>query len=731
MAHVYNLHQKDASLDSALNQLYEYVSGDDADNIARILDDDQIAAIGTRVVQDFDIDETSRWEWEKSAKEAMDLALQVTAEKNWPFHKASNIKYPLITVAALQFNARAYPAVVDSEQIVKVRVIGNDDGVPQMDQNGQPVQQQGPDGQPVPAWVEGKEPQAKKSRGDRVAEHMSYQLMEKMTEWEEDTDTLLVQLPIVGTAFRKIYYDEGEGRPISEMVAALDLVVNQNTKAMKTAPRVTQKFKLYPHEIEERIRDGRFVEDFDPGTAEGEGSDEDAPHEFLEQHRYWDLDGDGLQEPYICTVHKDSDALVRVVANFGIEDIKHNDEKILRITKRNYFVKYGFIRDPSGGFYDIGFGSLLESLSAAIDTAINQMLDAGTLQNAGGGFIGAGVRLKKSQIRIEPGVYKTVDATGATLKDAIYHHTHPGPSDVLFNLLGMMIEAAKDITGVKDIFTGDSGGKVQTATTTLALIEQGMKQFTAIYKRVYRSLKEEFKLLAGINAETLDEQEYFHVLDEQKQVSRADYDLSDYDICPQADPRIVTDMQRMARAEFLLSFKGDPTIDQIEINRRVLTAAGQEDVEKLMAPPPQPDPIEQEMRVQTLDGEKTGNDKMRSEIELNEAKVADIKSEIEETEADMHLKGRQQAQKEEDADRKHTLAAAKLVADVEKYNKENMAKIMTLLQKQGDTLESQEKQRKTPKKFFFDDQERIAGYRQGGETTNVRYDKNDRPVSVE
>jgi hypothetical protein len=232
-----------------------------------------------------------------------------------------------------------------------------------------------------------------------------------------------------------------------------------------------------------------------------------------------------------------------------MEAIKDNGKKIIRIPKDQYFVKYSFIPDPKGGFYDIGFGRLLESLGETIDTTINQMLDAGHLQNAGGGFIGTGIRLKKGgQIKVSPGRYEQVETSGK-LGDQIHMHQHQGPSPVLFQLLGMMVEASKDITAVKDILTGDTGGKVQTATTTLAMIEQGLKVFTAIYKRIYRALKDEFRLLFELNARHIDEKAYYTFNDEQEVVEKSDYDLSSMDICPVADPKMVTDMQRAGHAQ--------------------------------------------------------------------------------------------------------------------------------------------------------------------------------------
>lgn len=576
----------------------------DSDNIAEELTTEQLQQIGGQVCSEYNIDAQSNSDWREMAEKALEVAMQAPEAKNYPFPGASNVKYPLVTVAALQFNARAYPAIVDGSNIVKAKITGSDKGIPAADpQTGQPQIQMDPqtgqpaldqNGQPQPVWQ--VEPGAKREKADRIAAHMSYQLGEEMEEWEEDTDTLLMQLPIVGTAFRKVYYDPTLGRNKSEMIAGPDLVVHAKTRSLETAPRITHKLTLYPSEIQDRQLAGLWLEAFDPGTATSDADgDEDAQHEFYEQHRLIDLDEDGYREPYIVTVHKDSQEVVRVVANYGLDDITMGATKVRRIERRDYFVKYGFIRDPKGGFYDIGFGALLESLGASIDTTINQLLDAGHLQNAGGGFIGSGLRLKKSTLTMEPGVYKTVDTTGTKIREAIYQMQHPGPSSVLFTLLGMLIDAAKDITAVQDIMTGDTKDANQTATTTLALIEQGMKVFTAIYKRIYLSLKREFKLLYRLNAEHLDDQTYFNVLDEEEAIARQDYQEGNYDVCPVADPRLVTDMQKLARAQLLLQFADDPYHDPMEVRRRYHMAAGQDDVDSLLRVPQPPQPSEMEV----------------------------------------------------------------------------------------------------------------------------------------
>jgi len=574
-------------------------------NIAEELDDEKLSKIAQDVERKYEIDKKSRSDWEESSKKAMDIALQVRKPKNYPFDGAANIKYPLVTVAALQFGARAYPAIVDGARIVKGQVVGNDQGVPIKDENGDPKVDP-LSGEPL--WI--KKPGEKRAKADRVSKHMSYQLLNEMEEWEEDTDVLLHHLPIVGCAFRKVWRSETLVRNKSEMVPAIHLVVNNKCRSLDEAPAVTHEVYIYPQDIEERKLSGIWL-DLDLGSAPQDAdNDEDAPHLFLEQHCFIDLDEDGYKEPYIVTVHKDSCQVVRIVANFSMDEVKDNGKRIVRIPKDQYFVKYSFIPDPKGGFYDIGFGRLLESLGETIDTTINQMLDAGHLAIAGGGFIGTGIRLKKGgQIRVSPGRFEQVETTGS-LKDQVLPHQFPEPSVVLFNLLGMMIDAAKDITAVKDILTGDTDGKVQTATTTLAMIEQGLKVFTAIYKRIYRALKHEFKLLFKLNAAHIDEQEYYTFNDEQEVVQKSDYDLASMDVCPVADPKMVTDMQRSARAQVLMQIGQDPALgplqDPMEVLRRVYDAMGIEEPDKLIKKQQGPSPVDQ-LQMESLQA-KTAKD---------------------------------------------------------------------------------------------------------------------------
>ena len=589
-------------------------------NIAEHLGNDELATLGDRCVREYVIDDNSRNDWKANIDKAMDLAMQVVERKNYPWPNASNVKYPLLTVAAIQFAARAYPAIVPSGNIVNCKVLGNDSGVPETDQMGQPVP--GPDGNVK--WL--LPPGAKRAKAGRISRHMSWQLREEMEEWEGETDTLLHILPIVGCCFKKTYYDSSLGRNVSQLASPKHIVVNYNAKSMELAPRITQEVRLYPHEIRERERAELFLErEYGPPTGEDvDPDDEDAPHWFLEQHRRLDLDDDGYSEPYVVTVHKETRQVVRIVPRFSERDVKMDGRKVVRIEPIQYFTKYSFLPSPDGGFYDVGFGTLLNPINHAVNSSLNQMLDAGHKQNAGGGFIGGGLRIKGGAVKLRLGEYKRLDVAGGTIKENVVDLKFGGPSSVLFNLLGLLIEAGKDISSVKDVMTGDAGPANEAATRTMARIEQGMKVFTAIYKRIYRAMRSEYKKLFRLNALYLEKETYFTLLDDPEKVSPDDYDPSSLDVVPVADPNQVSDLQKMARAEFLMQFIQDPWFEPKEVRLRILEAGNFEDRDELLVkePPKDPKMLESADKIEVT--------KRRAEIEnaLVQAQIAEIKSKI-------------------------------------------------------------------------------------------------------
>lgn len=539
-------------------------------NIAEALGKEpgRLDELGAKVCDDYKIDDESRKEWFDKLRDAIKLAMLVTEQKDYPFENAANVKYPLLTTAALQFNARAYPAIVTADRLVKCKVRGRD------------------------------ETGEKAARADRVSEYLSDQLLNVMPEWEEDTDRILVMLPIVGSVFRKVWYDRALRRNVSRLVTAENLVVNYRAASLLAAPRVTERLKLYPHEIEERIRDGRFTE-FDytnvsRGAEDEAGQsdeDESAPHLFLEQHRLLDLDEDGYPEPYIVTVHVGAQKVVRIVANFDQETVAlANDGRVLSIRRRDYFVHYQFLPNPEGGFYGLGFGWLLSSTNETINSTLNQLLDAGHMANMQGGLIGSVLGIKEKSIRLERGEWRVIN-TSAPLSQAILPIKYGEPSTVLFQLLGLMIEAGKELAAIKDVLTGESASTAAVGTT-LALIEQGLQVFTSIYKRVHRTLKQELAIHARLTGANADPVAYSAFFDAQLD-PQADFNAEDMDILPVSDPQSVTKMQKLTKAQLVMEVsKGNPLINPIEALRRLFEAADIEEPEKLVVPPPEPPPEE-------------------------------------------------------------------------------------------------------------------------------------------
>jgi len=589
------------------------------DNLAIELPGDVVQKIGQRCLENFQMDWDSRTNssdgdggkksgpetWEQRYDRYLDVAMQVRKAKTFPWPGAANIKIPLLTTACIQFQARSYPVIVDGSNLVKGKILGPD-----------------PQGM-------------KRERADRLASHMSWQLLYDMSGWEEDTDRLLLMLPIVGCVFRKTYYDPIRRKPVAKLITAKDFVINYWAASIDEAPRFTQIIRLYPYEIEERMRSGLWRDIPIQVQQTSRDQSDTAPVEFLEQHCRLDLDDDGYPEPYVVTMLRENGNVVRIVPCFDPDDVTMaNDPEgpvVIRIQQKRYFTKYGFIPSPDGSFYDIGFGALLDDVGTAANAAMNQMLDAGALQNAQGGFIGSGVNMRSGDLKFRLGEWKRVDITGGTLRDNIVPLNLPGPSAQLFNLLQLLITMGKEITSVQDVLTGAGVSANTPATTTLAQIEQATKVLTAIFKRVHRSFGQDLRILRGINRDFLDEQVYFAINDNPQAVGREDYADKDIDVMPVSDPTQVNDALKAVRAQALAEFKGDPLINQEVLRRRILEAQGQPNIEELLkVPPPPPDPkvlIEgmkaslQRIKV-TTDADKQRSDSIRTLMESAEKAYA-------------------------------------------------------------------------------------------------------------
>ena len=583
-------------------------------NLARYLTQQRLDQIGMQCVEEYKIDVNSRADWEDTARAAMDLATQKAKPKTFPWPKASNIVFPLLTQAALEFHARAYPAIVPGKKIVKGVVWGPDTGQARTDQNGQPIVKAGPDGQAQPQWL--VEPGEKRARADRVADHMSYQLLCEMPEWETQTDQALLQMPISGGFVRKTYYDPVEKRNVSLVVDLMNLVWNFHAPSFEAAPRHSEKLLIYPHEIVENERKGEEEDqpgmwlhyEYGPsGGADGasfgydetpvgaEAADESAPHLFIEQHRRLDLDEDGYDEPYIVTVHLRSMKVVRIVARYDKEGIDANKEtgKITSVKPDEQYTLYPFLPNLEGGSYPMGFGHVLRPLNKALNAILNQMIDAGTLQNAGGGFISDQLNAPSGQTLFSVGKFHRINTKGQSIKDAVLPLPFQGPSATLFQLFGAIAESAKAVASIQNVLTGEAAIANAPPTTILALIEQGMKVYTAIHKRIWNAETAELKKLYNLNRKHLPANDNgpgqsarYKVGDEWMEITDDDYRLGG-GVEPVADPTMTTDMQRLGRAQLLMTFNGDAIIDQVEIRKRLFEAAQIERIDDLFTKPDQ------------------------------------------------------------------------------------------------------------------------------------------------
>lgn len=599
-------------------------------NIAEMLDARDLTTIGSKVVTEFKLDKESRSQWEKRVESAMKLALQVAEAKSFPWSNASNIKFPLVTIAALQFHSRAYPALIPNQDIVKVDYDTSNALDPQ-------------------------EKTQAEDRNKRIEKHMSYQLLKQDQCWEAEMDKVLITVPIVGCAFKKTYWDFNEDHPISENVLAKDFVVSYWTKNLKDCNRQSHVLYLSANDVLSRQRRGIWsdfklvpqqpvdednlaqAQDQAQGVNQPNG-DPATPYEFIEQHRWEDLDGDGFKEPYIITVHKDTSKVVRIVANYFESSIKRNAKgEILSIKPESYFTKYSFIPSPDGGFYDIGFGILLGPLNESINTIINQLVDAGTMANTAGGFLSRGIKIRGGNYNFAPLEWKHVDSTGEDLAKGIYPLPVREPSQVLYTLLTTLVNYGERIVGSTDIMVGENVGQNTPAETSRTMAEQGMKVFAGIFKRIYRSLNEELRKVYRLNQLYLPEEFKFC----GNAVLASDYESNATDLRPSADPYVVSDVQRIMQAETLKQTAlMVPGFNTYKVMYRYLEALKIPNIEEVLPDPKGPNAIQsgpdvkvqveqikaQERKLSLETKFKLGVMKLQQEAELNRAKILKLEA---------------------------------------------------------------------------------------------------------
>lgn len=547
-------------------------------NLVDDLDEEKVAEIGGKCQSDFLKDVAARNEKDERLKQAEKLAKQVIEKKTYPFDGASNVKYPLITKAVIEFNARVSPLICNNGEVVKIKTYGGEDEI--VEEDGKPTIDED-------TGLLKTEADVKNNRAKKVRELMNWLITDK-TDWEDEKDRLTLVYALSGFAATKNYFDYGDSLPKSELVLPLSLYWEEG-KTFNKATRKSQIINISHNQVVENMRMGIF------SKVESILEDKETEnYDLVEMHTLLDLDEDGYKEPYIVVFEKDSGEVLRIVARYTENDILRNKSgEIARINPKEYFVYYEFMPCLDGSIFPLGLCDLLLFLNESINTNVNQLIDAGSLSNMQGGFISGNIRIKGGLQGFAPNEWKFVENAGLDISNNIVPLPTKEPSQTLFNLLGLLIDSGKEVGMLSDILNGDVAQELRP-TSVLALIEQGLSGFKAILKRLHRSLKEELKLYYDMIRDHLADIKGFYpdsIL--LRDVTERDF-MDDYAIIPVSDEYYATSIEKAKRSEFYLglAMSGNPFVNVEEATRRAFQTLGLENYSDLLIKPQpqQPDP---------------------------------------------------------------------------------------------------------------------------------------------
>ncbi|MDC3268003.1 hypothetical protein OAU35_00315 [bacterium] len=540
------------------------------DNLADILPEDAVEPIGNEMVQNYMDYKSSRKEWESAYTSGLDLLGFKYENRTEPFQGASGATHPVLAEAVTQFQAQAYKELLPSDGPVRTQVIGI------------------------------KNP-ATEQQAQRVKDYMNYLIMDTMKEYESEFDSMLFHLPLAGSTFKKVYYDVLLGRVVSKFVPADELIVPYTATSLDDAEAVIHTVKISENELRKQQVSGFYsdVELGPPGTdtngelskkeRELEGTKKTGKNEpvytLLECHVNLDLEGfedvgsdgepTGIKLPYLVTVDEGSRKVLSIRRNYAPDDLKK--------TKIQYFVHFKFL--PGLGFYGFGLIHMIGGLSRTATSALRQLLDAGTLSNLPAGFKQRGVRVRDEASPIQPGEFKDVDAPGGNLRDAFFPLPYKEPSQTLLQLMGVVVGAGQRFAAIADMQVGD-GNQGAAVGTTVALLERGSRVMSAIHKRCYAAMKNEFKLLSKIVSQYLPPEYPYDVVGGARNIKQADFD-DRVDVVPVADPNIFSMSQRITLAQTQLQIAtSNPQLHNMyQIYRNMYNAIGVKDVDAVLPPP--------------------------------------------------------------------------------------------------------------------------------------------------
>jgi len=550
------------------------------DNLAEYLDSASLLSLSINILSSIDGDKASRSEWEDTYTDGLKyLGMKFEESRSVPFQGASGVIHPILAEAVTQFQAQAYKELLPAKGPVKTEVVGAK--TPEVEEQAQ-----------------------------RVEEFMNWYILNVMREYDPELDMLLFYLPLAGSAFKKVYFETSENKAKSKFIAPEDLIVPYEATDIESAERITHVLRMSKNEIKKQQLSGFYSDvDLSNGGANISGDEiseqidsieglkpsytEDRENLVYEVHTILDIEGfedldeegepTGLKLPYIVTIDESSRKILSIKRNYYEQDPSKS--------KINYFVQYKFL--PGLGFYGLGLSHMIGGLAKASTSILRQLIDAGTLSNLPAGFKARGMRIRDEDSPIQPGEFRDIDTTGASLKDNLIPLPIKEPSNVLMSLLGLLVDAGKRFASIGDMNLGDMN-QAMPVGTTVALLERGTKVMSAIHKRLHYAQRMEFELLAKVFGEFLPPEYPYQSGSGEQNIKAQDFSNT-VSIIPVSDPNIFSQSQRITMAQELLQMvQSNPEIHgpsgTYEAYRRMYAALGVDDVNSLLTPPPEPPP---------------------------------------------------------------------------------------------------------------------------------------------
>ena len=546
------------------------------DNLAELLEDNELDPLASELYDKYTEYKESRGDWEETYRNGLSLLGFKYESRTEPFRGAAAVTHPVLAEAVTQFQAQAYKELLPSDGPVRSQILG--------------------------AITPEKQDQA-----NRVKDFMNYQIMDQMKEYEPEFDQMLFYLPLSGSTFKKVYYDDLLGRAVSKFIPADDLIVPYSATSLDDAEAIVHVISISENDLRKQQVAGFYkdVELGDPPVTENEIKQKERElqgvsknvqqdqYTLLEMHVDLDLPGfedvnpetgepTGIRLPYVVTIAESDTKILSIRRNFA-----ENDPRKKRI---NYFVQFKFL--PGLGFYGFGLIHMIGGLSRTATAALRQLLDAGTLANLPAGFKTRGVRMRDDAQPLQPGEFRDVDVPGGDIQSQFMQLPFKGPNPILLQLMGVCVDQAQRFASIADAQVGDMN-QAAAVGTTVALLERGSRVMSAIHKRLYVGLKQELKLLAEVFASYLPPEYPYDVPGASRNIKAKDFS-AEVDILPVSDPNIFSQTQRIGMAQTQLQLaQSNPQIhDLYQAYRSMYEAIGVKNVNAILPPPAQPQPLD-------------------------------------------------------------------------------------------------------------------------------------------